>query len=82
MPSVARVTVSSSRITTWPASTVLPSLHQDLADDAAGRVLHLLDVRFDDDSAGRDHRAGELAGGGPAADAAEHQHQQRQSRPG
>src|SRR6266705_3521146 len=48
--------------------------HQDIADDAAVRMLHLLDVRFDDDRARRDDGAGELAGGGPAADA---EHQQR-----
>ena len=33
-------------------------LHAQLADHAAGRVLDLLDVRFDDDRARRDQRAG------------------------
>ena len=31
--------------------------HEQFADDAAGQVLHLLDVGIDDDRAGRDHRA-------------------------
>ena len=34
--------------------------HQQFADDAAGRMLHLLDVRIDDDGAGRDQGAGQL----------------------
>ena len=47
----------------------------ELADDAAGRVLHLLDVGIDHDRALRDQRAGDLCGRGPAAEAAgEHQH--------
>ena len=78
-PSVALVTVSSSRSTIWPASTSLALLDQDLPDHAAGRVLHLLDVRFDHDGAGRDHRAGQLGGRRPAADAADEQHGDRQS---
>ena len=36
--------------------------HLQLGDDAAGRVLHLLDVGVDDELALRDHRAGEFAG--------------------
>ena len=49
--------------------------HAYLADDAAGRMLHLLDVGIDDDRSGRDQRAGQFGGGGPAADAADqHQH--------
>ena len=47
--------------------------HVQLGDDAAGRVLHLLDVGIDDELALRDHRAGEFAGRGPAADAADQQ---------
>jgi hypothetical protein len=38
------------------------------ADDAAGRVLDLLDVRIDDDRALRDQRAGNLRRRRPAAD--------------
>src|SRR5262245_30166229 len=34
-------------------------------------MLHLLDVRLDDDRAGRDHRTGQLACRRPAADAAD-----------
>src|SRR5262245_33051531 len=52
-------------------------LHRDLPDDAAGRVLHLLDVRFDHDGAGPDDGAGDMRAGGPAADAS---HQQADGR--
>jgi hypothetical protein len=45
-------------------------LHQDMADDAAARVLHLLGITRGHDHAGRDQRAGNVGGGGPAADAA------------
>ena len=48
--------------------------HPQLGDDAAGRVLHLLDVGVDDELALRDHGAGEFAGRGPAADAADQDH--------
>src|SRR6266702_1999224 len=41
----------------------------DLADHAAGRMLHLLDVGFDHDLAGRDQRAGDLNRRRPAAEA-------------
>ena len=52
-------------------------VHAELADDAAGRVLHLLDVGIDDDRARRDQRAGDLGRCRPAADAAgEQQHDQ------
>ena len=44
--------------------------HAELADDAAGRVLNLLDVGIDDDRARRDQRAGQRHGPRPAADAA------------
>src|SRR5262245_24321268 len=52
-------------------------LHDDLPDDAARRVLHLLDVRFDHDGAGADYGAGDVRAGGPAADDS---HQQRHRR--
>src|SRR4051812_11703788 len=39
-----------------------------LADHAAGRMLHLLDVGFDHDLAGRDQRARDLHGRSPAAE--------------
>src|SRR3954451_1441124 len=40
------------------------------ADDTAGRVLHLLDVRVDDEAARRDHGAGQLGCRRKPADAA------------
>ena len=49
---------------------------EQFADDAAGRVLHLLDVGFDHDLARRDQRARDFRGRGPAAEAAG-QHQRR-----
>ena len=54
MARLARVTVSSSRTTMSPALTLVAVAHPQLADDAAGRVLHLLDVGIDDDDALRD----------------------------
>ena len=39
------------------------------ADDAAGRVLHLLHVGIDDERALGDERAGDFGGRGPAAEA-------------
>src|SRR5262249_30378296 len=46
-----------------------------LSDDAAGRMLDLLDARIDDEESGCDHRARELGGRGPAAHpAADQQH--------
>ena len=48
--------------------------HPQFGDDAAGRVLHFLHVGVDDELALRDHRAGELAGRGPSANAADQQH--------
>ena len=54
-------------------------LDEDLADDAAGRMLHLLDVRLDDDGAGRDHGAGQLAGRRPAAHPADQHHDEGQA---
>ncbi len=50
-----------------PALTSLAVAHAQLADHAAGRVLHLLDVGIDDQLAWRDHRAGELRRRRPAA---------------
>jgi len=44
-------------------------LDQQLAHDAAGRVLDLLDVGIDHQLAGRDHGAGQLGRGRPSADA-------------
>src|SRR5208282_6290983 len=50
-------------------------VHTHLADDSAGRVLHFLDVRIDDDGALGDERAGDFGGRCPAADAdREHRH--------
>jgi len=43
--------------------------HIELADDAAGRMLHFLYIRIDNDRPGRDQRAGNLRGRSPAADA-------------
>ena len=52
--------------------------HAHLADHAAGRVLHLLDVGIDHDRARRDQRAGDLHRRGPAAEpAGQHQHQRQ-----
>src|SRR6185312_4748407 len=48
-------------------------VHVDLGDDAAGRVLHLLDAGPHDEAAGRDDRAGDMRGRGPYAGAAEQQ---------
>jgi hypothetical protein len=45
-------------------------LGENLADDAAGRMLHLLDARFDDDGAGSDHGPRQMSGRRPAAHAA------------
>ena len=53
-----------------PCLTWSPSLHAELSDDAAGRVLDLLDVGIDDDGALRDERSGQRHGSRPAADAA------------
>ena len=39
-----------------------------LADDAPGRMLHLLHVGFDHDDASGDHSAGKLGGASPAGD--------------
>ena len=52
---------------------------QNLSDHAAGRMLHLLHARLDHDGAGRDHRAGQLGGRRPAADAADEENGDRQS---
>ena len=43
-----------------PALTLVAVADPQLADDAAGRMLDLLDVRVDDEAARRDHGAGEL----------------------
>ncbi len=50
------------------AANALAVAHQQLADDAASQVLHLLDVGVDHDRSRRDHRAGQFGGRGPAAD--------------
>ena len=55
-------------------------LDAQLADHAAGRVLDLLDVRFNDDRARRDQRAGDLDGGGPDADAERQENDDRNAR--
>ena len=59
-PSADRVTVSSSRSTTSPSLTSLPSLTRNFSYDAAGRMLHLLDVEFDHDRARRDTAPGHV----------------------
>ena len=51
MARLARVTVSSSRTTNVAGLDPVAVAHPQLADHAAGRVLHLLDVRIDDDRA-------------------------------
>jgi hypothetical protein len=52
--------------------------HPDLADHAAGRVLHLLDVGIDHHRPRRDQRARDLCRRGPAAEpAGQHQHQRQ-----
>ena len=48
---------------------VIAVVHKQLADHAAGGVLHLLDIGIDDDVARRDQRAGDFGGRGPAAKA-------------
>src|SRR6202035_3719851 len=51
-------------------------VHAHLADHAAGRMLHLLDVGIDDDGALRDQGARDLRGRSPAAQAErQHRHQ-------
>ena len=55
-----------------PFLTAVAVLDAKVADDAAGRVLHLLDVGIDDELARRDHRAGDLGRRRPADDAADH----------
>ena len=51
-------------------------VHAHLADDAAGRMLHLLDVGIDDDGALRDQGAGDFRGRSPAAQPErQHRHQ-------
>src|SRR6185437_6643854 len=47
--------------------------HPHFAHDAAGRMLHLLDVRIDDERTLRDECAGNLSRGRPAADPAAEQ---------
>ena len=48
--------------------------HADLADDAAGRVLHLLDVALDHHLADGDDGSAEGGGRRPDAEAAEQHH--------
>ena len=57
-------------MSTSPAENAAALLDVERADDAAGEVLHLLRIAFDDDDPGGDHRAGDLRGRRPAADAA------------
>jgi hypothetical protein len=61
--------VSSSRTRISPCLTRSPVADIQLADDAAGRVLDLLDVGVDDDLALRDQRAGTASWCRPTADA-------------
>ena len=52
MARLTRVMVSSSRSTTSPLRTRVALAHQQLADDATGQVLHLLDVGVDNHGSG------------------------------
>jgi hypothetical protein len=54
-------------------------LDEDLADDAAGRMLHLLHVGLDDDRTRRNHGARQMGGRRPAADTTDEQDGDRQS---
>src|SRR5947209_11724401 len=54
--------------------------HAQFGDDSTGGVLHLLHVRVDNELALRNHRASELAGRGPSADAANEQDRHDNSR--
>ena len=49
---------------------LIPVAHEQFADNTAGWVLHLLDVRIDHETARGDHRAGDFGRAGPAADSA------------
>ena len=51
---------------------VVAVLDPEVADDPAGRVLHLLDVGIDDELARRDHGARDLGQRRPAEDDAAH----------
>ena len=44
--------------------------NQHFADNATSQVLHLFDVKIDNDRPGRDHRARQLGGCGPPAEPA------------
>ena len=44
-------------------------VHAHFSDDAPGRVLHFLDVRIDNNRAGRDQCACDMHRAGPYADA-------------
>ena len=52
-----------------PRFHVVAVMDEQFADDAAGGMLHFLDVGIDHDVARRDQRAGDLGGRGPAAKA-------------
>ncbi len=67
IPSVARGTVSSRRMTICAFLDQLALLDEDLADDASGGVLNFFDVRNDNEEPGRDHGACELRRWSPAA---------------
>ena len=64
-----RAWVSSRRTITWPALTTSPLWTRSSSDDAAGRVLNLLDVGVNDDHARSHYGARQLRGGRPAAHA-------------
>jgi hypothetical protein len=55
----------------------LPLMHLQLADNAAGRVLHLLDAGVDDELASGHDRAGQGGGRRPQSDGAAEQSDER-----
>ena len=66
---LARAWVSSRRTMHLAGLHGIAVVDEKLADDAARRVLNLLDVGVDDDHAGSHDGPGQLRGGRPAADA-------------
>ena len=77
-PRVARGRVSSSRTTIWPCSTALPSRTRICLTTPPVGCWTFLTTDFDDHRAACDHCPGELAGRGPAADAAHEGNHHRQ----
>ena len=77
MARLVRACVSSSRTTMSPFLTRSPSLTPKVADHAARRVLHLLDVAVDHQLARRDDRARDLASASPQPKTMPHQDERR-----